>query len=399
MLGGLGSLAGGMAQGLQTGQAMRAREQQMTLAAADQAMQEEVQGRRRQEWARQDQQQARDDATRTTLEAANQEAARVLREAQAAHEADPANAGTPFQPSKDLIVRAGEARTNALFKAGRTDDAMKFFAQDSAMRASLRREAIEQNYQRYKATRDPSALIEGVYRNIDDGFDLKGVEPVKTLDGSVVYRITRQSRDNPEKVDTQEFTPDDVEMFVQGALNPQGVLKYELDSRLAREKHQQVMEQIGERGDNAMDLQGLKNKGMLDATKLRIAGSMSVAQLRGTLGAGRRGGGGGAAGGSNVHSVQPLSDGRLVAVMRNGSHQVITDDNGQPVTGLAAEKVAQQYAKLASSYMPGLGTAPAQAVQQGRARMPQAPAPAPKPAGAPGGPPRLRFDAQGNLIK
>lgn len=395
MLGGLGSLAGGLAQGMERGQAMRAREQQMTLAAADQAMQEEVMGRRRKDWERQDAQAARDDQTRATLEAANAEAARVLREAQAAHEADPANAGKPFQPAKDLIVRAGEARTNALFKAGKTDEAMKFFAQDAAMRDGLRREAVEQNYQRYKATRDPTALIDGVYRNIDDGFDLKGVQPVKTLDGSVVYRITRQSRDNPEKTDVQEFTPDDVEMFVQGALNPQGVMKYELDSRLSREKHRQIMEQIGERGDNAIELQHLRNAGTAKVAEMRVAGSISLAEMRNgrTVGGGR--GSGGSGGGLRVQSRFTGDDGFTYALMSDGTSRQVTDPTtGRPIRSIDFSKLVQGYARIESQSMPGVGVSPAKAVENARVlATPPAPPPAPKAAT------RMRFDAQGNLIR
>jgi hypothetical protein len=259
------------------------------------------------------------------------------------------------------MLSVSEARTNELLKRGRTDQAMKMWIQDEGMRHQLRQEAAQAGLQKFKVSGDPTALLKGVYENIDDGFEIAGVIPgPETMDGVKIFGVERVNQATGEKT-VDEVRSDEIEALVMQALDPMAAAKYAWQSKLEAFKakqtrntndarHKQTLAEIDRRGalnldaveargDSAERVATIRNEGMLAGKKIQIEGTITAAQIRAARGGGGGGSSRGGGGAPGVQSKQVLDDGRVMLIMRDGTNRIMTDDNGRPVRGIDAERL------------------------------------------------------------
>lgn len=398
-LAGLGAIAGGFAQGMERGQ-------RMSLAQQDQEWQNEQRSRQRTL-------QARDDAMQADLESANA----AMRDALAGYQAeyartqgpgprnnltlggtdssmpdqsaqDVASPIAPYQPTAEHLLGAAQARTNKLFELGRHDAAVKQWAQDEGLRAQLRKQAAEKGMLAYKATGDVEPLLRGIYSNVDDGYELSGVEPVNNPDPQAprAWSVRRTNqRTGEEKVD--KIGADQVDGLVQFALDPVQAARYSLMEKLAGYKGDQQRQTNAERADQTLDQIDRRNEGRVGIEELRSAsrqkvaqmnfdGRIKVAEIRGA--GGGRGLGGGT--GNNVAKTINLADGRVLVMLRNGEQRIATGDDGKPLTSLEYEKQVGQTANTVGKSLAGLTATPEENRDRARKLLPKPPAPAPATA-------------------
>ncbi|MFG5409933.1 hypothetical protein ABXN37_19855 [Piscinibacter sakaiensis] len=112
---------------------------------------------------------------------------------------------------------------------------------------------------------------------------------------------------------------------------------WELEQIRARgEETRKTLAQRGEQGLDAIEARGDVQR---DVARMRVQGSLSVAQLRASM---RGGGGGGSSGGEGAAKVQSRftdADGNVVLVMRDGTHRALVGENGRPVKSLDYQRL------------------------------------------------------------
>jgi hypothetical protein len=158
------------------------------------------------------------------------------------------------------------------------------------------------------------------------------------------------------------------------SLDPMAAAKYSWQSKLEAFKakqtrntndarHKQTLAEIDRRGtlnldaveargDSAERVATIRNEGMLAGKKIQIEGTITAAQIRA---ANKGGSGGGRSGGgaSGVQSKQVLDDGRVMLIMRDGSNRIMTDDTGNPVRGIDAERLLASVTRDVSKTLDG----------------------------------------------
>lgn len=349
----LGSLAGGIVRGLETGERLKS-----------QRMANEEMKRKQDEEAK----------FQADLQAANEEARGWL--SQQATEKNPGLAAylnrggsdgsmpeqpqdqtTPFKPSQSQLLKAAQVRTNALFSKGHTERAYKQWLQDEQVRGSLRGAAGEKLKASIAAGADPTAAAREFYDLVDDGMDLVSMAPRRTEDGGLVYEIV--TRDPNGRETLSQATPDEIVTRIDGAMaDPKAVAlaavrnKFELGQIKARgseqrttdaAKHEGDMKEIAARAAGNQTVAETRAGAAVDAAKARAQGSITVAQIR----AGAGGSSGGGSSGNAVQSVRTNSDGTRSIIMRKPGpdgkpivHALVGED-GKPLIGMEAEKALQ----------------------------------------------------------
>lgn len=422
-LSGLGAFAGGFSQGME-------RKQRMGLAQQDQDWQQEQRGRQR---TLQD----RDDAVNADLESANAAMRERLQEFQAEHGRsqgpgprnnltlggsdgsmpDQTGNDTPsampaaFRPTEEQLLAAAQARTNELFKRGRHDQAVKQWVQDEGLRGQLRKQAAERGLIAYKSTGDIAPLLTGVYKHLDDGYELDGVEPVNNPDPKAPRAWSVQRRHSVTGETKQDkIGADQVDGLIQFALDPAQAAKYSLMEKLAgfkgdqqratnRERGELTLDQIDRRNEGAQAVAETRGTTAREVAQIRVDGQVTAAKLREASGG--KGGKGGATG---VQSKTILGDGRILLHMRDGSNKVATDDDGKPLSAIEFEKLVGSTASTVGKSLDGLTASPEQNRDRARALLPKPPGGRslgdPQPSPAPGAKPRrLTYDPASGAFK
>lgn len=384
-LAGLGALAGGIAQGLERGQMMTQRQQQINANAKQQADNEKLQS----DLA------AADSAMTARLKGFEAEHAQSQPSAiknyltlggsdgsmpdQTANDTPPA-AATPFKPTEQHLLAAAQARTDKLFELGRHDQAVKQWAQDEGMRSQLRKQAVERGMLAYKASGDIKPLLTGVYQTIDDGNDLGNIEQVNNPDAKApaAWNVERINQRTGEKT-VQRVGADQIDGLVQFAMDPAQAARYSLMEKLAGFKGDQqrrtndergamTLDQIGARSDGNLAVAGVRGETARDVAQIRVDGTISAAQIRAAAAGGRGVAGGGANG---VQSKTELSDGRIALTMRDGTIKIATGDDGKPLTSLGYEKLVGQTASTVGKSLDGLTATPEKNRDRARNMLPK----------------------------
>lgn len=341
---GIGSLASGIAKGLQLGESLSAAKQERQI-------QQQQADRQQQQWAQQD-------AAQRLQSQANAAGAQVINGARADYLM---NGGTPdsWKPDSNLILKAMDARGDYLAKSGD----MQGFTENEAKAASLRGQMFQQAAQdalaKYKVTGDATAIGSTVLPYIAPGYTLKEAKQDASPDGAgrISYTITSPSG----KDQTVSMTPDELtQTLTQFSMAPGDAMKLAFQNRL-----QLALENM--RAENRSDLQGQKNQGQLDVAKVKNDYSLGQIAARGaqaratkaTPSAASASGGAGKTG-ANANIARTIigEDGTYYGVHRNGEASALTDQSGNPIKarkpGAAAAKGATLAQILgASSSTPG----------------------------------------------
>lgn len=394
-LGALGSFAGGLAGGIERGQTLDMRRQ-------DQAWQTEARGRQRKQWSQQDEElRAEQEARQAAIDALDQD--RKAYEAQ--WKAQPqgptldggpvaTNAMQPYKPSRQAILKAAQARTDALFGMGKTDRAVAQWVKDEALRSQVRGEAAQKLSAALGTGADISGPLGEFYDTLDNGQDIAGVQVSKGEDGQPVYRIQHVDRATGKVAAEVQMTPQQLmENVSQIAASPAEAAKLALrmklatfegqvragtervkgeeDRKTAKERHGYTMEEIGQRGENTAE-----------AARIRVGGTITAAKLRASAGGGK----GAASGASEWYAPRDLGDGRMVSVhKRTGEARIVTDNDGRPLTPLAWEKLVGSTATTVGKTIEGSLATPEANRTRARQMLPRPPEPAKLPPGLPPG--------------
>jgi hypothetical protein len=394
-LAGLGAIAGGLSRGLADGQ-------RLAGDMEDRAYQ-------RDQRLRQRTLQDRDDALNADLEAANAAMRERLQGFASEHSRTqgpgprnnlllggtdgsmpdqtandtPSAAPAGFRPTEEQLLDAAQARTNTLFARGRHDAAVKQWVQDEGLRGQLRKQAAQRGLLAYKSTGDIAPLLSGIYKHLDDGYELSGVEPVNNPDPKAPRSWTVQRRNTVTgETKTDRIGADEVDGLIQFALDPVQAAKYSLMEKLAgfkgdqqretnRERGELTLDQIERRNEGAMAVAETRGDAARDVAKIRVDGTITAAKIRAAAGGGSGGKGGT---GGNIAKTQNLSDGRVLLIMRDGSQRIATDDNGKALTSLEFEKLVGSTAKTVGKSLDGLTATPEANQERARKLLPKQPA-------------------------
>lgn len=169
---------------------------------------------------------------------------------------------------REGILAGLSARRKYLMDQGADPEAwMGDWAKESQLRGMLRSERIQAAEQRFMATRDPGEYAKMVYPLIDDGMELVGTKPIKTVDGQQAWQFIRRDAQGKEMVDT--MTLPEFQQFMMGVRDPKAVAEYEAKSLYERMKADQAVRQ--KQGEQAavQDTERLKSKLQLGEIEAR----------------------------------------------------------------------------------------------------------------------------------
>lgn len=143
---------------------------------------------------------------------------------------------------REGILAGLSARRKYLMEQGADPEAwMGDWAKESQLRGMLRSERIQAAEQRFLATRDPGEYAKMVYPLIEDGMELVGTKPIKTVDGQQAWQFIRRDAQGKEMVDT--MTLPEFQQFMMGVRDPKAVAEYEAKSLYERMKADQAVRQ------------------------------------------------------------------------------------------------------------------------------------------------------------
>lgn len=218
-----------------------------------------------------------------------------------------------FDQARYLVTRGEPQRAQALF-----DQADKL-EQQGLERAMRRADA------QYATTRDPRVYVDIYNSMVPDGGKIVAMEPAG--DGQWRIDLEADGRGQGSKVIPQaELEKMILEMRDPAAMRAIRAARIKSDIEKERE-----LELIKARGEETRKNYQVLNEGRENVARIRASAVLS-----------RGGGGGGSSGGDNVQSTKTLADGTLLIIRRSGKRELVTDDNGQPVVGSEATRIAAQ---------------------------------------------------------
>lgn len=292
----LGYLAGGFNQGYQQAQQRKRdeedRQERKKRGLADLEFQDE----QRNAWRAKH---ARETKKQEVLDAGDVAAVDYLKQLQSQHDAQQAAAAeeamaagtqfnpTPWKPTQEHMLRASERKTNYLLENGHVDEWQQQWGRDEQMRAGLRKKYGQEGLAHFKATQDPTKLLKGVYSNLDDGYELIGVAPVKASlnGGPPAWEVKRRKTDGGDP-ETFVMNAKQIEEAAHELSDPAQAVRYSIQQKLQSEKSAAVLEQLLARLASGESVARGHDSARVRAAEIRGPSS--------------RGGGGGGAGGSGV---------------------------------------------------------------------------------------------------
>jgi hypothetical protein len=303
----LGHLAGGFNQGYQQAKQRQRdeedRQERKKRGLADLAFQDE----QRNAWRAQ---QGREQKKMAVLDAGDVAASDYLRQLQSQHDAQQSAAAeeamaagtqftpTPWKPTQEHMLRASERKTNFLLENGRVDEWQQQWIRDENMRAALRKKYGQEGLAHFKATQDPTRLLKGVYDNVDDGYELGEVKPVRgpLRDGKPLWEIQRRKIGGNGDVESVFMDAGEIEATAHDMIDPTKAVAYSIQQKLQSEKSAANLEQLLARLASGERVAGVRADASKEVAKTGADGRVKVAAIRGPSSGG---GGGGSGGGGN----------------------------------------------------------------------------------------------------
>lgn len=285
---------------------------------------------------------------------------------------DAAPAAQPWRPNEQQLLAAAQARTNRLFELGRHDLAAKQWIQDEGLRAQMRKSAVQQGVQAFKATGDVEPLLRNVYSTIDDGYDLDGVQKVNNQDpkAPVAWDVQRRNQRTGE-TKTSRITADQVDGLMQFAMDPVQAARYSLMEKLAGYRGDEQRRTNAEKAEQRSELEDKKIDAATKIKQMSLDGAITVAQIRASA-AGQRGLASAGGKGNGVLKTITADDGSQIMIFRNGDRKLITDDDGNPVRGIDYQKLINRTADAVGKSVEGLTATPEANRKRAEAMLPGA---------------------------
>lgn len=209
--------------------------QNRRLAAIDadnKAWAEEQRGRIRQDWARQDQQNA-------TMNEANAAGAKAFDGRRAQWILD-GNDPQGFKPTGDDVLSGLDARGKVFMAKGDMDGYMKNQASAIGLRTQLRNQSIQQSM----GNGDWAGVIKSLNKYTDNGFDNVDVQPGMSPDGKTQgYSITFSNNDGGQSQPVFASVDDIKQKVAMVMAKPEDIGRKELEMALNRYKADQAIRQ------------------------------------------------------------------------------------------------------------------------------------------------------------
>lgn len=262
----LGALANGLTRGMVQGEQLVDMRDQRADRQERRQRQRTLDERNDVVWGRQQDQFAREDQERATLEEANQAGAEVLKRYESEwkkQQPGPTLDGSPvavnpFRPTPMQILEAGSARTNTLLKKkGPTEAWLNSWTNDERMRTQLRTQAGQKVKAALAAGADPTEPLSEFFGTISDGYQVRGVKRTNGADGKPTLVLDRVNAYTGEPADPMVIPAD--RLIDMLAANPADVAKHSLNMTLKayeamlqrgtnEQKHKLSLEEIEARG-------------------------------------------------------------------------------------------------------------------------------------------------------
>lgn len=286
---GLGAFAGGLNEGLVRGQ-----NRLDTLAERDR-----VAARQKRVDDRQDEQWAREDEDRRSIETANAAGAEVMKKYQQEwqrQQPGPTLDGSPvpvnpFKPTPAMMLEAGRARTDKLLELkGPNELWAKSWANDEAMRTQVRAQAGQRVKAALVGGQDPTEAVTEFFGTINDGYSVTAVKRMPTVDGQAMLQVQRVNRYTGEPADPLMIPAAqlarDIDML---SANPVDAAKHNMAINLEAFKQAGTLKEIEARGNKDVTVAkekhgltleeiGARNEGAKAVAKIRAGGSRNSAQ-------------------------------------------------------------------------------------------------------------------------
>lgn len=262
----LGSFAGGLAQGVERGQGLVARQKQMALADSEQAY---IQKKRK-----------REDAGIEAMDAASAAAQGKLQEIAQSKQAEidaqyskqqpgPTLDGGPvatnpapkYKPNDYDLLEASQAYTDELFKRNKFEEGVKSYAVSEGQRARLRGNAVQKFNAALAMGGDITGPMKEVSTLFDNGMDVVKAEPTQAPDGSQAYAVTMKNRLTGEPLPPKVMTTQEMQMNLAVLTgDPKDVAKLSFETYMANLKSALEMRQDAEKSKLRLGEEGEKYK-------------------------------------------------------------------------------------------------------------------------------------------
>lgn len=269
-----------------------------------------------------------------------------------------------MEQAKYLVTRGDPTRAQQLF-----DQADKL--EQAALARRMRGADAK-----YATTRDPRVYVDIYNDMVPDGGKITAMEPA----GEGKWRIALEAgeRGTGERIVTQaEVDKMVLELRDPAAMRAVRAAAIKEEIRVDAEK--KLIEAKG--------IETRRNYQVLNE------GREGVARIRASAVLARASGGGGGSGGDKVFKTETLADGSILVHYRSGRRELATDDNGEPLKGSEATRLAAQIYRLIAGDptnrdpdKPGAARGVATALGGGRPAINPGGAPKPAPAPAPSRP-------------
>lgn len=135
---------------------------------------------------------------------------------------------------REGVLAGMKARRNYLMSNGADMKTwMGDWGAESKLRSQMRSERIDDAEKRFAATGDPGEYAKVIYPLIDDGMEVVGTKPIKTLDGQEAWEFTTRDTESGKETSRTMTLPqfDQLRLSVR---DPSAMFKYEAEALIKR---------------------------------------------------------------------------------------------------------------------------------------------------------------------
>lgn len=165
---------------------------------------------------------AREDAERADMDAAEQAASRALQDDRTAYESKlvPTLGGMqpqthPYRPDPQALLRAAQAKTDELFRRGKTDLGFQQWSKVEQVRSQMRGQAGQRLMQTMATGGDITSALRELDSTVDDGLEIESVKRIRGPNGETAYEIRHKNRLSGQVVEQPSIaTAQDMQMRV-----------------------------------------------------------------------------------------------------------------------------------------------------------------------------------------
>ena len=273
----------------------------------------------------------------------------------------------PAAPDQSVLLRALEARGNALAKAGLLDEFTKNYAQMAPLRMQMRKQAMDGALQQYQMDGDVGRLAQTAFNSVDTGRRVTKVVAGKDMrggpDAPEMYRFVLDDGTTTPATTKEKL----LEAVQRMQLDPQKTAEFEFQANLKKAAELATIQARGEEDRktnenrvtgqlslaNAQHANRVEELGLTNASRETVANIRADATKTSARVRAAGGGSGGGDGGKKVQKTITGDDGYVVNVFKDGTSGRLLID-GKPVKageyGKRVDSIVNQLRKSSSGF-------------------------------------------------